>query len=498
MQKMTRNLIILGVLVVLAVGGFFILPNLGKPAPTASAEPTASQPAEDVTLSNYTTDDVVQVDVQNNAGAPYTLLKTTVQKDGKDTTVYVIKGQESLAIDQAEALARVSSVGSVIGDRLIEANAADLSVYGLDNPAATITATYADGKTQTFLVGNRAPSGNTYYFMKKGDPRVITVWQNVGAEFTSIADTMLQKKTIDISSDDITHVTILKGGKDYMELAYAPEEEVSISNWKMIKPWPRYVDVSSSPGQDQDAYFTTFLKGAVGITLGDVVAANPTDLAQYGLDNPTTVIRVAGKDNKSFELQVGKDVTDSAVYARFADSPVVYTVDKTYLAFADTTPFRLVDKTIQLVNIASTLGLEVKGLGADTMLKIEQVPTLDDQGVQKKDGNGNPMFDQKFTVDGTAVDDKVARYYYQIAIGLQSFSTVKEGWQPAGDPVLTLTYTRNSDPTTVALAFYDYDTNFYAVQANGETIFTIKKEKIAELADAAQKLKAGTLTVPAS
>lgn len=490
MQKMTRNLIILGVLVVLAVGGFFILPNLGKPASTASTEPTASQPAEDVTLSNYTTDDVVQVDVQNNAGVPYTLLK-----QGKN---YVLKGQETLALDQTAALSRFGAVGSVVGERLIEANATDLSAYGLDNPAATITATYADGKTQTFLVGNRTPTGDTFYFMKKGDPRVVTVWMNVGTDFTSIADTLLQKKTIDISSDDITHVTILKGGKEYLELAYTPEEKVSISTWRMIKPWSRYVDLSSSPGENQEAYFTTFLKNAVNISLGDIVAANPTDVAQYGLDNPTTVIRVVGKDNKSFELQVGKDITDTAVYARFADSPIVYKVDKSTLTFVDTAPFRLVDKTIQLVNITSTLGLEVKGLGADTMLKIEQVPTLDDQGVQKKDGNGNPMFDQKFTVDGTAVDDKVARYYYQLAIGLQSFSTVKEGWQPAGDPVLTLTYTRNSDPTTVALAFYDYDTNFYAVQSDGQTVFTIKKEKIAGLADAAQKLKAGTLTVPES
>lgn len=490
MQKMTRNLIILGVLVVLAVGGFFILPNLSKPAPTASAVPTATQAVADVTLSSYTTDDVVQVDVQNNAGAPYTLLK-----QDKD---YVLKGQESLALDQSAALSRFSAVGSVVGERLIEENAADLGQYGLDNPAATITATYADGKTQTFLLGDRTPTGNTFYFMKKGDPRVITVWMNVGTAFTSIADNLLQKRTIDISSDDITQVTILKGGKEYLEVAYTPEEKVSISAWKMIKPWSRYVDISSSPGENQEAYFTTFLKDAVSISLGDVVAANPTDLAQYGLDNPSTVIRVTGKSDRSFELQVGKEITDSAVYARFADSPAVYKLDKSSLAFADITPFRLVDKTIQLVNIANALGVQVKGLGADTLLKIEHVPALDDQGVQKKDGNGNPMFDQKFTVDGAAIEDKLSRYYYQIAIGLQSFSTVKEGWQPTGDPALTLTYTRDSDPTTVALSFYDYDTNFYAVQSNGETIFTIKKEKIAALADAAQKLKAGTLTVPQS
>ncbi len=487
MQKMTRNLIILAVLVALAIGAVIIAPKL-KPQPSATPEPTAT--ADDTperTLSSYPTDDVVQLDVENNVGAPYTVLK---QGDK-----YVLKGRESEALDQTAALSLAGTAGTVVGERLIEANATDLSAYGLDKPAAKATATYADGKKQTFLLGNRTPTGDTYYFMKQGDPRVITVWMNVGNSYTALADKLLQKKTIDIAVEDVEKVTITKNGKVALEVANAPEEKVSISTWKMLQPWDRYLDTTSAPSQDAEPYFNTFLNGAVGIYIGDVVEGNPTDLAQYGLDNPSMVIAVSGK-SKGYELQVGKDITESAVYARFADSPLVYKIDKSTLAFADTTPFRLVDKTIQLVNITSALGVDVKGLGADTSLKIEQVPTLDDKGEQKKDGNGNPMFGQKFTVDGREIEDKLARYYYQIAIGLQSFSTLPEGWQPTGAPALELTYTRNSEPTTVALAFYDYDTNFYAVKAAGQTNFTIKKEKIQALADAAKQLKDGTLTVP--
>jgi hypothetical protein len=477
-MKMTRNLIILGVLVVLAVGLVFAAPLL-KPAATPSPSATPNDSAERQ-LSNYSTDQVVEVTVENPNGAPYTL----VMKDKN----YVVKGNESIALDQTQASSLFSSAGYILGERLLEANATDVSAYGLDKPKAKVTATYADGKSSVFLLGDMAPTGNTYYLMKQGDPRVVSVWMNIGAAFSAKVDALMQKQTVDLAKEDIDHVKIIKNGATTLEIANQTEEKVSISSWKILQPWVRYIDTNQ---------LDAFLTSVAAAKIGDIVEGNATDLGQYGLDKPLYDISASGK-GKSYELLIGKDKTESQAYAKYTNSNMVYLIDKSTLEFAKTTPFKLMDKMIVLVNINSALGIEVKGLGADTKLVIDQIPTLDDKGVQKLDGNGNPMVDQKFSVNGTAVDDKVARFYYQECIGLQTFATLEEGWKPSGSPVLSLTYTRDKDPKVITLEFYDYSTDFYAVKINDLTLFTIKKEKIQKIADETKLLADGKLTVPAS
>ena len=475
-MKMTRNLIIMGVLVVLAVGLVIAAPML-KPNPAPTVAPTADNTPQRL-LSNYSTDQVVEVTVENESGPPY-----TITMKGK---IYVVKGSETIALDQTQAMSLVSNAGYILGERLLEANAKDLSVYGLDKPKVKATAKYADGTTSVFLVGDKAPSGNTYYMMKQGDPRVVTVWMNVGNSFSAKVDTLMVKGAINLAKEEVEKVTIKKKGKVALEISNLTGDKVSISTWKITQPWERYVDTQQ---------LDPFIVGVVGVKMGDIVEGNAKDLVQYGLDNPAIDVAASGK-GKSFELLVGKDKTESQAYAKFADNGMVYLVDKSQLVFANTTPYMLMDKMIQLVNITSTLGLEVNGLGAQGKLIIDQVPTMDDKGVQKKDGNGNPMFDQKFTIDGKPVDDKVARYFYQECIGLQTFSTVDEGWQSGGTPALTLVYTRQTDPKTVSLEFYAYNADFYAVKANGQTLFTIKKEKVQKIADDTILLKDGKLTVP--
>jgi hypothetical protein len=478
-MKMTRNLIILGAVLVLAVALVIVAPML-KPAASPSASPTASAADPQLKLMALTADKVSEVTVEN-ANQTYTVYK-------KGETL-VVKDHEDMALDQTVATSLFFDVANVTGERLIEqTSAANLATYGLDKPQAKATAKYTDGTSAVFLLGNVTSTGNTYYLMKQGDPRVITIWMNVGTAFLANYDTLLEKEKINLTQEEIDTVKVLKDGKPALELTtVGVDSKVSISPWMIMQPWKRSVD-----GTELD----TYLKAIVAVAVGDVVEGKPADLAKYGLDKPKFDITISGK-GKSSELLVGSAKDDSYTYIKFADRSTVYVVPTSSLTFTGTSAYKLMDKMIILVNISSALGVEFKGLGQDGKLVINQKPSLDDKGVKKVDGNGNPMYDQTFTLDNKPVEDKVARYFYQTCIGLSTHSLVDEGWKPTSEaPVAVLTYYRNTDPTEIKIEFLPYDKDFYAVRMNGGTYFLITQEKVQKVADDMAKLKAGTLTVP--
>lgn len=479
-MKMKRNLIMLGIVAVLAIALVIVAPKLKPGGAGATATPAPTTDPATVTLSNVTVDKVSEVTVSNDKQT-YTMVKNGDK--------YVIQGQESLALDQTAAGDVFYNAASIIGEKLIGQNFSDLSPYGLDKPQAKVVAKYTDGTTATYLVGSMTSAGNTYYFMKQGDPRVITVWMNIGTTYLNSADALLQKQKIQLAQEDIEHVKVVKDGVTTVELSSTePEGKVSISPWLIVKPWRRAVDSTE---------LDTFLKAVIAVSMGDVVEGNPTDLSKYGLDKPKYDVTISGK-GKTDELLIGADKDTTYTYVKFASNPTVYTVDKSTLTFVSTSAYKLMDKMIILVNISSALGVEFQGFGQQGKMVIEQVLQTDDTGATKKDTNGNPVYDQKFTVNGTAVDDKVARYFYQICIGLATHSQIDPAKVPAAGttPLATLTYTRNADPKEIKIEFLPYDEDFYAVRMDGSTDFLITQDQVKTVADDLAKLEAGTLTVP--
>jgi hypothetical protein len=478
-MKMKRNLILLGIVAVLAIALVIVAPKL-KPTAKPTETPAATTDPALLTLCNTTSDKVSEVTVENPSQT-----YTVYIKDKK----YYVKGQEDLSLDQSSAGGILSEAASVIGDRLIETDPKDLSVYGLDKPQAKVTAKYTDGTTIVFLLGNATAAGDTYYVMKQGDNKVVTISIGFATTYLATTNALITKEAFTLVQDDIESVKVVENGTTTLEMtSKSADANVTIAAWRISKPWNRSVDSTQ---------LDTYLKAILAVTMQEVADGNPQDLSKYGLDKPKYDITISGKD-KTNELLIGSDVDDSYTYAKFADGKTVYKVSKSSLSFTSTSAYVLMDKMILLVNITSAVGVEFKGLNTDGKMVITQTPSKDDSGAVKKDSNGKDVYDQTFSINGKAIEDKVARYYYQVCIGLSTHSLIKDNWQPSGDPVAVLTYTRNSDPTTITIEFMQYDDDFYAVRMDGGTYFLITKEKVQEVADATAKLVAGTLTAPAN
>lgn len=471
-MKMKRNLIILAVVLVLAIGLVIGAPHL-KPA----AEPTPSATTEVEYLTQYAGVDVTEVQLENATG--------TLALEYKDDTVS-LKGDSATALDQTSALTVLTNLATVSVERVIDENPTDLEQYGLQTPQAKATVTFKDGATATFLLGKAAGTSSTYYLMEEGDKRVVTVWTSVATAMTTAQDSLLAKATIGLADTDIHTVTVRKNGQDVY--AFTDQDEmgdVSTFAWMITYPWKRSADVDK---------LSSVTAAIAALAVEDVVNGNPSqaDLAKYGLDSPKAEVVAVGGE-KTVDLLVGGEQDSLYNYVKFADENKVYTMTKTSLDFIDSDPYTLTDDMILLVNITKASNLKVDCLGVTGEVGIKQAPVLDDEGKQKTSADGTGIYTQEFSMDGKVLDEDIGRTYYKTVIGITTHSYIEDGWKPAAAPVATITFARTSKPQTVTFKAYEYDADFYAVTLDDQAYFRVTKERIQAVADDLQKLKDGTL-----
>jgi hypothetical protein len=107
-----------------------------------------------------------------------------------------------------------------------------------------------------------------------------------------------------------------------LQLKRKDEQPVVVQNtngkWAITEP-QKY-------GADQDTA-KSLVSSAASVTSDRVVDDKPTDLKQYGLDNPNFELDITQKNGKTAKLLLGDDApSGSSTYARLEGDPKVYTV----------------------------------------------------------------------------------------------------------------------------------------------------------------------------
>ena len=188
-------------------------------------------------------------------------------------------------------------------ERVIDENPTDLAQYGLAPPRAQGEAVYSDGTTKTLLLGDKTPSGSTYYMQVKGDPKVYTVWQNHGDQMHwTLADLRDKKITPALNYDEVTYFNLTRSDGTVIELQRKTAKEnkvyqLGFSTFLMTRPYsyPRGVD---SEKQDQ------LIKGPQQVQISSFVSDDPKDLSRYGLARPSAEVVVRDKTS-SLDLLFG-------------------------------------------------------------------------------------------------------------------------------------------------------------------------------------------------
>ena len=145
----TATLVTLALLVALVAAVFFMN---RKAEETASATPT---PGEVQTFVFDGTSLVTSIEVKPLEG-------DAVKIERNEEKVWVLTQPEEVEADPAASEAAATQVTALAISESIPDNS-DPAIFGLDNPAYTITIEFEDGKTSTLEIGAATPSEKGYY-----------------------------------------------------------------------------------------------------------------------------------------------------------------------------------------------------------------------------------------------------------------------------------------------------------------------------------------------
>jgi Domain of unknown function (DUF4340) len=196
MMKMRQ--LIAATIVLAALAATLYWSNHRKPA---SDSVIASPSAANAKIISLTQDDVSKLEVKKKDGDDVVLSRA-------GPSSWKITSPKPLVADQDSVSSILYNMSPMDGGTLIEEKAADLKQFGLAEPEAQISATGKDGKTQTILVGDETPTGDSAYVMVSGESKVYSVPKNTKTNLDKGLKDLRDKRLMPVDFDKLASVEI--------------------------------------------------------------------------------------------------------------------------------------------------------------------------------------------------------------------------------------------------------------------------------------------------
>ncbi|HVO37566.1 MAG TPA: DUF4340 domain-containing protein [Spirochaetia bacterium] len=463
MNRRVLTLIIVVVVLAGLVGAYLIVT---RPKPAAAASPA-------VQIAQGDKEKLAKIVLTERTEGTLTL-----EKKGKTWTA---AGAAGIALDPSSVDDIVLTFTSMSAERVIDDKPTNLAQYGLQPPRVVGEATYSDGTVKKLFLGDKTPTGNTYYLQAAGDPKVYSVWTNHGDHLHwTLADLRDKKITPELNYDEITYFKVTKGDGTTIELQQKTEKEnkayqLGFGRFLMSRPYSYPRGVDSQKGDP-------FIKGPQSIQISSFVDDHPADLSRYGLSRPEAEVVVRDKSN-TLDFLLGSTTGDKT-YFMIRGRPGVYTTDKSSLDFLKTTAWDLVDKFVFIPNIDDVDRMDVSSGGTTHSLVITRAAKK-----AEKKGEENTV-EATYTADGKKVEEQSFKAFYQQVIAMQAEGEVRK--VVPNSPVMTVKFFMNKGPSKIVTVDYaPYDNDFDAVFVDGKSEFALTKQQLAQVSDKLVTLLSG-------
>lgn len=393
---------------------------------------------ESIVVFEVPTDTVTRIGIENENGF-YAFIKSDDKwkLEGKDVEIL-----------SSNVTSLCYSVSYITAHDIINENATDTAMFGLDNPKARVTVT--TDKEHTFALGDPEPTGNYYYFADGS--KVYTISKTTGDNFLKTQNDYRSKTVTKINAEDVRGIKIT-GTQENLDVQYAPLPEGQENAYGTLSVWKMQSPVSHSVANDK--FTEKIITPACDITAENIVEDFPKDLSKYNFDKKVSIIL----EDKTVSYKIG---TASGVNYVFPEGgTIVYAVASSKLDFLNVKAMDIIDKFLALENIDSIDFVDVDTPNAKGSLKIKR-------------GNDNTYY-----LDDVFVKEEAFKSMFQIVIGLDADGFVSKSYDTS-KLLGTITYHFVKGGTKV-LKFYPYDDINIAAQVDGNALFYLKKTKLSDL-----------------
>lgn len=455
--------------------------------------------------------------------------ETTFEKDDDS---WVKKDETDFPVNQTTLDSAASAIASVDSDRVLE-DIDDLSEYGLDSPSNTIKIVTksdeedGDDITTTLYVGDENSSTSQYYVRKDDDEKTVYLIDSSCVEpftkslndyaqmedFPAISNTdTITKISVDgdnsyeLSKDEDTSTWSVKGSEDeekadsattsslvssFGSMAYSSLADYKCddrSKYGLDKPYATitvdYQEEVAADDTDEDTQDDMTASGEAADEEDTSSAEENSDDAEQDTesDDEDSSEEETKMADKQLTILVGNETDDSNRYVMVNDSNEVYTMSEdTLSALTDKSEEDFWDMTVSYISLNSLGSLKVNYQGSDYKVNVSRETSTDD--------DGNDTETVTYKLNGSDLDETTFTTFYNKLINMTAQKRLTDKYEPDGDAELTATFTEE-DGDTLEVAYYSYDTNYYAAVVDNK-VYLVNKMNVKELFTAFESV-AGT------
>ena len=183
--------------------------------------------------------------------------------------------------------------------------------------------------------------------------------------------------------------------------------------------------------------------------------------------------------DKQLTILVGNEADDSDRYVMVNDSNEVYTMSTdTLSALIDKSEEDFWDMTVSYVSLNSLGSLKVNYQGSDYKVNVSRETSTDD--------DGNDTETVTYKLNGSDLDETTFTTFYNKLINMTAQKRLTDKYEPDGDAELTAIFTEE-DGDTQEVAYYSYDTNYYAAVVDNK-VYLVNKMNVKELFTAVESV----------
>ena len=445
--------------------------------------------------------------------------ETTFEKDDDS---WVKKDETDFPVNQTTLDSAASAIASVDSDRVLE-DVDDLSEYGLDSPSNTIKIVTksdeedGDDITTTLYVGDENSSTSQYYVRKDDDEKTVYLIDSSCVEpftkslndyaqmddFPAISNTdTITKISVDgdnsyeLSKDEDTSTWSVKGSEDeekadsatvsslvssFGSMAYSSLADYKCddkSKYGLDKPYATItVDYQEEVAEqdtesDESVNETTDETSEAEDTDGEEAEDETSENSDSASDDEDSSEEETKMADKQLTILVGNKTDDSNRYVMVNDSNEVYTMSTDSLsALTDKSEEDFWDMTVSYVSLNSLGSLKVNYQGSDYKVNVSRETSTDD--------DGNDTETVTYKLNGSDLDETTFTTFYNKLINMTAQKRLTDKYEPDGDAELTAIFTEE-DGDTQEVAYYSYDTNYYAAVVDNK-VYLVNKMNVKEL-----------------
>lgn len=461
-SKSVRGLIIAVCALVLLAGSLTAVLLLHRGSEGDGDESVADSTAsESIMLNEQDVTNLTDIDV--NGADPFHVTRTFRGREDA-AAEYTIDGYEDLALDTALLSTLANNGCALEADTLIEENAADLSKYGLADPAADVTLSYEDGSSFHFLVGDKSPMDNTKTYCA-ANGNVYLIRTSLVANYTKTSvqflSTTVLEKPDDADYPIIESLRITRNDLDwdiYMEYDHDGAEDDSAGGTAathvMREPIFSYLNVEKS---------SDITNGMFGLSAQEIAKVHPTDsdMADFGLAEPFCTVTMETDKGESYVLTIGdsyETADGTTCYYTHLDG-----VNEIFGVTADNAKWI----TVQPGDITSA------NIFVTNVWNIGTLDVTDGTNTLHFEGEGTSQDDYVVTKNGAECDTERFRLLYRFLLYIYG-EELYLGELPEGEPDAEVHLTTQNGKEDYTISFYKISDLKTVVARDGVPSYTIR------------------------